>query len=79
MSYSDHIGDITVTGWLETLIDLIFRRLELAEDVAADKFASGRPVDDPARERQILDSVARALVIALRSFMPVLTRPPATP
>ena len=61
MSDSDHTGNITVTGWLETLADLIFRRLELAEDVAADKFASGRPVDDPARERQILGSVARVL------------------
>ena len=57
----DHAGNTAITGWLETLIDLIFRRLELAADVAADKFASGRPVDGPARERQILDSVAHAL------------------
>ena len=59
--YVDPAGNTVATGWLETLIDLIFQRLELAEDVAAEKFASGRPVDDPGREQEILNSVARVL------------------
>jgi len=59
--YPDRTHNATVADWLDTLIELIFQRLSLAEDVAAEKFSSGRPVDDPAREQQILDRVARTL------------------
>jgi chorismate mutase len=45
----------------EALVSLVVQRLALGEDVAIAKFASGRPVDDPVRERRILDSVARRL------------------
>lgn len=48
-----------VTGTeLGTIVELAARRLVLAVDVAAAKFASGQQVDDPAREQQILDWVA---------------------
>lgn len=40
------------------LVPLIVRRLRIADDVAAAKRAEGRPIDDPARERAILDAVA---------------------
>lgn len=43
---------------LGTIVELAARRLALAVDVAAAKFAGGQPVDDPAREQQILDWVA---------------------
>jgi chorismate mutase len=46
----------------DALVALVVQRLALAEDVAAAKFASGQPVDDPLREREILDSVARRLI-----------------
>lgn len=43
---------------LGTIVELVARRLALAVDVAAVKFANGQQVDDPAREQQILDWVA---------------------
>jgi chorismate mutase len=46
----------------DALVALVVQRLALAEDVAAAKFASGQPVDDPLREREVLDSVARRLI-----------------
>lgn len=33
-------------------------RLELADKVAAAKYGTGRPVDDPGRERKVLEEVA---------------------
>jgi chorismate mutase len=46
----------------DALVALVVQRLALAEDVAVAKFASGQPVDDPIREREILESVARRLI-----------------
>jgi chorismate mutase len=45
----------------DAVVSFVVQRLALGEDVAIAKFASGRPVDDPIRERKILDSVARRL------------------
>lgn len=46
---------------LAPLIDLVVARLLVTDDVAAAKFGAGAPVDDPAREREVLDQVrARA-------------------
>ncbi|MFK3979247.1 gamma subclass chorismate mutase AroQ [Micromonospora sp. NPDC050397] len=42
------------------LADLAVRRLLLADQVAAAKFLTGQPVDDPVREREILDEVVAA-------------------
>jgi chorismate mutase len=46
---------------LDTLVELVVQRLSLSQDVAAAKYVSGQPIDDPIRERDVLDSVARAL------------------
>lgn len=41
----------------EHLTDLLVERLLLARDVAASKFLTDAPVDDPAREEQVLEDV----------------------
>ncbi|MFF8652796.1 chorismate mutase [Streptomyces huasconensis] len=45
---------------LHPLADLSARRLATADLVAAAKYGTGGPIDDPAREKQVLDAVARA-------------------
>ncbi|GAA1916053.1 chorismate mutase [Streptomyces durmitorensis] len=44
---------------LHPLVDLAAQRLATADLVAAAKYGTGSPVDDPAREKQVLDDVAR--------------------
>ncbi|MFG3256782.1 chorismate mutase [Streptomyces sp. NPDC048172] len=44
---------------LAPLVGLSARRVELADQVAAAKWFTGKPVDDPARERKLLADVAR--------------------
>ena len=44
---------------IRTLLTLIDQRLALAPLVARAKWNSGAPIDDPQRERQILDAVAQ--------------------
>src|SRR4051812_32113474 len=44
-------------GPLGPLVDRLVDRLEVADDVAAAKFGTDRPIDDPVRERQLLDQV----------------------
>jgi len=46
-----------VRASLDELLTLIERRLAVAPLVARAKWNSGAPIDDPARERQILDRV----------------------
>ena len=43
---------------LDLLIVLIAKRLALGADAAATKFIDGGQIDDPAREKEILDCVA---------------------
>lgn len=43
---------------LWTLTDLAAQRVQIADKVAAAKFGTPSPIDDPVREQQILDSVA---------------------
>ncbi|MEW2390086.1 chorismate mutase [Streptomyces venezuelae] len=43
---------------LHPLADLSARRLATADLVAAAKYGTDSPIDDPARERQVLDAVA---------------------
>jgi chorismate mutase len=47
-------------GPLGKLVDLVVQRLTVAHDVAAVKFANGQPIDDSAREEEILRAVASA-------------------
>lgn len=44
---------------LHTLADLAAQRLATADLVAAAKYGTDSPIDDPAREKQVLDDVAR--------------------
>ena len=44
-------------GRLGALTDLVVERLRVSDDVAAAKFGTGSPIDDPAREQQVLDQV----------------------
>ena len=44
---------------LQPLVRAAAERLQVADRVAAAKWLSGQPIDDPVRERQVLDSVAR--------------------
>ncbi|MET8982853.1 chorismate mutase [Streptomyces sp. NPDC004539] len=43
---------------LHTVADLAAQRLATADLVAAAKFGTTSPIDDPAREQQVLDTVA---------------------
>jgi chorismate mutase len=54
-------GGIADTKALGPLVVLAAKRLVLGVDVAAAKFASGRPIDDPAREQEILAWAERKL------------------
>ncbi|MET9558248.1 gamma subclass chorismate mutase AroQ [Streptomyces sp. NPDC006645] len=47
---------------LTALTDLFAERLLVADKVAAAKYGTDRPIDDPARERDILDDVASRAV-----------------
>ncbi|MFH8405765.1 chorismate mutase [Streptomyces sp. NPDC018019] len=47
------------TDALDPLAALSARRLATADLVAAAKWGTGSPVDDPVRERQVLDTAAR--------------------
>jgi chorismate mutase len=42
------------------LVDAAAQRLQTANDVAASKWMSGGAIEDPAREKQVLDAVAGA-------------------
>ncbi|MFF0344658.1 gamma subclass chorismate mutase AroQ [Kribbella sp. NPDC004875] len=44
------------------LTELMIQRILIGDDVAASKYFSGKPVDDPVREQQILDSVRQSAV-----------------
>jgi chorismate mutase len=44
-------------GRLGALTDLVVKRLRVSDDVAAAKFGTSSPIDDPAREQQVLDQV----------------------
>ncbi len=53
-------------GSLGPLTDLVVERLRVGDDVAAAKFGTGSPIDDPAREEQVLNQVrAQAAAIGL--------------
>lgn len=53
-----HDGQVTFDG----LTELVIQRILVGDDVAASKYFSGKPVDDPVREQQILTSVRASAV-----------------
>ncbi|WP_372490015.1 chorismate mutase [Prescottella equi] len=48
---------MSAPGDLRPLVRLIAQRLSMADPVAAAKWGTDRPIDDPARERDVLRSV----------------------
>jgi chorismate mutase len=50
-------------GELGALADLAIQRLLVSDQVAAAKFGTGQPIDDPAREQQELDQVRQQATI----------------
>ena len=44
---------------LRELVDLAVQRIQLSDQVAAAKFGTPQPINDPAREQQLLDTVAK--------------------
>ena len=56
-----HCGRPAGENPLDNLLELAVQRIIVAQDVAAVKYVSHRPIDDPVREREILQTVASAL------------------
>ncbi|ONI74553.1 chorismate mutase [Kribbella sp. ALI-6-A] len=53
-------------GKLGPLTDLVIERLRVSDDVAASKFGTDSPIENPVREQQVLDQVrAQAEVLGL--------------
>ncbi len=48
------------SGPLYQLLDAAAERLQTADPIAAAKFKSGAPLDDPLREQQVIDTVTTA-------------------
>ncbi|WP_413760800.1 chorismate mutase [Streptomyces sp. MMBL 11-3] len=44
-------------GRLVPLTDLVIERLQVSDDVAASKYGTDSPIEDPAREEQVLEQV----------------------
>ncbi|KUO02482.1 chorismate mutase [Streptomyces caeruleatus] len=53
-----HARAASVSPGLTPLTDLFAERLLIADKVAAAKYGTDKPIDDPVREQQILDDVA---------------------
>jgi chorismate mutase len=53
--------ETTKTSPLDTMAGLTVRRLALSQDVAAAKYASRQSIDDPIRERQVVEAAGCAL------------------
>ncbi|MER6991831.1 chorismate mutase [Saccharopolyspora hirsuta] len=49
-------------GSLDPLLHSAAERVATSDQVAAAKWGTGQPIDDPAREEQVLDAVARKSV-----------------
>jgi hypothetical protein len=60
----------TRAATFDGLTELMIQRIVIGDDVAASKYFSGKPVDDPVREQQILDSVRQVSAAISRSSCP---------
>jgi chorismate mutase len=56
-SASSTVGAAKPLGALGPLTDLVIQRLLVSDDVAASKFGTGSPIEDPVREAQVLEQV----------------------
>lgn len=50
---------VEAAGRLGGLTELVIQRLLVGDLVAASKFGTGKPIEDPVREQQVLDAVRR--------------------
>lgn len=55
-------GESGSLGRLGPLTDLVIQRLLVGDEVAASKFGTDKPIDDPAREQQELAEVRQSAV-----------------
>ena len=55
-------ADTVKTGPLDTLARLVVQRLALSQDVATAKYASCHSIEDPVRERRVLEAAASELI-----------------
>lgn len=51
------VGRTEALGRLGPLTDLVIDRIRVSDDVAASKFGTDSPIEDPAREEQVLEQV----------------------
>lgn len=51
-------------GKLGPLTDLVIERIRVGDDVAASKFGTDSPIEDPVREQQVLEQVRKQAVAA---------------
>lgn len=56
------LAQLRSLGPLGPLTDLVIQRLLIGDQVAAAKFGTGQPIDDPTREQQELASVRQSAV-----------------
>ncbi|WP_435176331.1 chorismate mutase [Actinacidiphila sp. bgisy145] len=56
-SVSGTVGTAKPLGALGPLTHLVIQRILVSDDVAASKFGTGSPVEDPVREAQVLEQV----------------------
>ncbi|MEV4089273.1 gamma subclass chorismate mutase AroQ, partial [Nonomuraea fuscirosea] len=54
----------TSRGKLGPLTDGVIERIRVSDDVAAAKFGTGSPIEDPVREEQVLEQVRKQAVAA---------------
>ncbi|MCQ4209976.1 chorismate mutase [Streptomyces longispororuber] len=54
---SSTVGTVKPLGRLGALTDLVIERLRVSDHVAESKFGTDSPIDDPAREEQVLAQV----------------------
>ncbi|MFF2330797.1 MULTISPECIES: chorismate mutase [unclassified Streptomyces] len=58
-SVSSTVGTIRSRGRLGPLTDLVIERIRVSDDVAASKFGTDSPIEDPVREEQVLEQVRK--------------------
>ncbi|MFF0465157.1 chorismate mutase [Streptomyces mexicanus] len=56
-SVSSTVGTAKPLGPLGPLTDLVIQRILVSDDVAASKFGTTSPIEDPVREAQVLEQV----------------------
>jgi len=54
---SSTVRTVKPLGRLGSLADLVIERIRVSDDVAASKFGTDSPIEDPEREQQVLEQV----------------------